>query len=414
MAAAETLRVFVTPLKSTNLYDVETEITDRVDLQGIGEITQSIDSADYDFGVFTFGEIELMCDNVDGFFNSDEDPRSIFIFSRNRAKIRIAYIETTVTRDSNGVVTGTSEVETNIFQGIVNDDATRTDVITNSVTFRVLSLDSILRTTQIPVETVLDSDLASDAILAILDDENITALITLNSSNISVDFDYTIDVGSIFDEISVFEGLKELMTGSNSALFVDQSNSINVRSRLANSVLPTIQLFGPHDFRRRTNVSDIQQFNTGVQRIFNSMNINSTIINDVDSITEFGLRQKSLTLNSITTPSTITTVGTTIITDFKLPKQELEVTSDLSFLKDSEILQKVSLDSPLRLVPDPDSFFPFLEDFDYGDEDTPYPKEFGSLDIDKDIEWKIIEKRIDPIAKSMTLKLRQTIEGFFA
>jgi hypothetical protein len=412
MADQEEIRIFITPLSQFGDFGAEIEITDFVEVDAIGELVESIDSTDFDFGIFAFGEIELVLDNGTGKFNDFNDSRSIFGFDRDQAIVRIVFRETTVTRDTNNVVTAATVTDTNLFKGFVNDDSTRTDDTNENVIFNVLSRESILQRSKIALDTVDDADLASDAVFKILDQDAIEKVLNVSAANISLGNDFTIDDGSKFDNISVFEGLQDIMIASNSVLLIDTSDNILIQSRDENTGLSTIGLFGPFDEASKTNIISIREFNDGKHRMFNSILLGTDETSDADLIEEFGLRQKQFTIDFVTTAATLSSISTALLTEFKTPRFECEVEVDISFSKSLVLLQKATIDSPLRVSTPTDKFMATLGQMTYDDTEEPYPQEFGSLTISDKIDWKIIEKRNDPAGLTSVLKLRQTNTGY--
>ena len=151
--------------------------------------------------------------------------------------------------------------------------------------------------------------------------------------------------------------------------------------------------------------------------MINSFRSGLNEVNDGGHIEEFGLRQRELTLGFITNVTNRLAIINSYLTEFKVPKQELEVLVPVSVGKDASLFQPVRVTYPLRLEPEEDGFLPVTGDAVYADADTPYPREFGSRFIDDEIKFKIIEKRFSLQDWSYVFKLRQTGEtygeGFF-
>ena len=385
-------------------------MTDYIDASGISTISQLIDAEDYTFGIFAFGDVELVGHNKNGILNDANDPRSIFQFTRDLAKVRAEFQVENVTRDSSGKVTAYSRTDTITFKGLIQEEATRLDLQNNTVTFRVLTLDSVLRTTQIPGGLVEDSDLASEAIQAILNQTSITAVLNVIPANITVDQDFTIDTGSAFDNISVFDGLKKLLVPANSVLIINSSDDVIVRSRDEDTTPAILELYGEFDLQGRNNMLDLFDHNYGFHRMFNSMFFSDvTEVKDAGFISEFGLRQKQVTVDFVTNTTTLDTIGNNLLDAFKAPKQELKVTIPMTFGKDVSMLQRVTIDSPLRNEkPSSSTWLPIFGDAEYGDSETPYPNLTGSYEIHPNLLWKVIEINHDVINYLTTLKLRQT------
>ena len=153
--------ILMTPLESKGVYgtvvDVtkDLDITDFVKSNGLNTIKREVDNGDYDFGVFTYGNINLKMINIDGKFNDEMDFRSIFNHSRDKAKVEIKFNEP----DSTTSIS---------FKGIIDENATRQNFLKDEVKFKVLSLDSVIRRTKISGGVVATGTTFSQAIKNII------------------------------------------------------------------------------------------------------------------------------------------------------------------------------------------------------------------------------------------------------
>lgn len=397
--------VYLQPLSAEGEYEDEIDITEDVFLETLSEVREFIDSEDFDIGIFAFGDIELVCDNSRGLYNTPDDPRSRFLFTRNRAKVRVALQDIVITRAS-GIVTDSTVTEETVFRGLIADESTRQELQNHRVTFRVLSVSSIMDQLKIAVGTVQDGDSVQTALYNIMNQSLLTDLVELNASDINPANNIDIDVGSYFDNLVVGDAVGELLLCSNSVLHVDNSVAIIIGGRDEDAALSTLAFYGPFDLQGRENIMAINEMNSGTHRIFNSVLIGDIEVNDSDYIDEYGVRQKQMAFDFITSEITIAAIGNSIVDEFKEPRQEMEIEVPLSEVLDSELLQKVSVNYPLKAVPPVGYYLP-VEGVDEYDADTPYPALYGSLQISPTIIWKIIEKRHDLSRFTTTLKLRQ-------
>lgn len=232
------------------------------------------------------------------------------------------------------------------------------------------------------------------------------SVLTVDGANIDVDQDLEIDDPTFFDDLNGLDFLRAILPASNSVLLIDDE-TVHVRSREANEALDTIYLYGRYDIHGRENIVDLFDYNIGLHRTFNSVIVNASEFNDAESLLEYGLRQKQFTFDFLTDGVKESTVAETLVTEFRIPKLELAVKVPIDIGKDAALLQRVSVNYPLHLVPS-DDFLPVLGEYEYGDDDAPYPAEYGSLAIDDEVEFKIIEKEHDLANMTTTLKLRQT------
>ena len=193
--------VYFTPLENSdsNLYGDEIDVSDRIRLSGIGNIRRSIDSSDYDIGVFVFSDLELTGYNFNGYFNDETDTRSIFSTTRDRCKVRIVIQDVTLVKNTSGTVLSETINDTNTYRGLINEEATRLDITSDSIRFKVLSRDSVLRTTKISGGVVTDGMTFGAAIEAILNVPIITSVLNFNAADINPSLDLEIDDGGFFD-----------------------------------------------------------------------------------------------------------------------------------------------------------------------------------------------------------------------
>ena len=389
-------KVYLTPRISEFTYGDEIQISAEILFNGIKTMKKSIDSSDYEVGIYTYGDIALKVINRDGKYNDENDNRSVFKFSRDLAKIRVDY------SDNNGDITR--------FRGLINDEATRQNFEKEEVQFRVLSTDSVIRTTQVSGGLVSNGELASTAIGLILNQQKITSVLNFSASNINVDQDYIIDDGTKFDNKNARKVLNDILVACNSVLVIDSSQNIIVKSRAENSK-DVLNLYGPFDERARQNIHNIRKYNTGIHRTFTSIKVGGVESNDTGFIADFGFRQLERGLTFITNSTTKKTIATRMLEEFKAPRIELEVTVPTFVVKNSELLDPVSVNYPLRIKRVENKFLPIVGLAKIGDTETPLPNAFGSNSISSAIGFKIIEISEKPTTFETILKLRQF--GYF-
>jgi hypothetical protein len=392
-------RVYMTPVADIEdgSYGTEIEVSDRVDASGIGSITKSIDAGDYDIGVYTYSDLTLRCYNHNGYFNDPGDRRSIFPVTRNRCKVRVDLID----MDSDG-----DETPFITYQGLINEEATRWNVETDQIEFKVLSRDSVIRNTKVSAGTIADGSLASTAISQILNVPSITAVLNYNVSDINVDLDFTIDDGSEFDNQSTRDVLNQLLLATNSVLLINESGDMIVSSRDENETDITY-LYGHSDTYGRENIIKILNYNTGMHRMFTACKINDTEDEQADISATFGYRLKTISMPFVTDAGTEATIAERLSSRFSVPKMECQVVVSMEVSRSLDLLDRVSIDFPLRARPIEGAFLPVVGVTAIGDTDQPLPDTFGSFRMAPNIGWKMIEIVDDPKNFVSTLKLRQ-------
>ena len=388
-------KVSITPRSGTYTYGSAVDVSDLVDVNGISSIKGQIDSTDYDMGAFKYSDVTIKGINRNGYFNDENDKRSIFFpFSRDLAKVNITFTNTSG--------------DTIVFNGLLNEEATKLDFKNDVISFRVLSLDSVIRSTNVSSGTISDGSLCSAAIKTILNVPAITAILTYDATKINVASDFIIDLGSALEQMTTRDALNMLLVASNSVMTLTSAGVMVIKSRAATNTGSILNLYGPYDQKRRENTVDLKDYNSGKHRMFNSFLINDTQVDNHDYVAAYGFRQKTINMDFITNNSTEADIGATLVDEFNLPKIELSVDVPTFVAKDSSLLDRVSLDWPLRITPYTGSFLPVIGDAVIGDATTKLPNRFGSLNIDPGIAFKIIEINHNPSNFITTLKLRQS------
>lgn len=406
--------VYFQPLENSDLsaYGDEIDVSDRIEVDGIGTISRTIDAGDYDVGVFTFQELNLKGFNYNGYFNTEDDVRSIFKATRDRCKVRVVFKKVEAVRDITGTITSEVETDTITFRGIINEEATRLDIVTESITFKVLSRDSVLRTTKVQGGSVSSGMLTSTAMFNILNQPKITSVLTLSMLNVTPPLDFKIDSGEAFNNKSVKDALDELLLATNSVLLVDPDGTIIIKDRSDNTLTDALNLYGKSDEQGRENIIDITAYNTGKQRMFTAFRINDTEVTNPTFVTAFGYRQKAVRFDWITDETKEEEVAGRLVDEFKFPKTELNVKVATDVAKDVSLLDPVSINYPLRVKPIEGTFLPVIGDAEINDAMTPLPYTFGAIEIRPRVSFKVIGIDENPADFTTILKLRQTGKSY--
>lgn len=388
-------RVYFTPKTNLETYGDEVEVSEWV-RSNLGEITRSIDSAEYSIGVFTYADLTLVLDNSEGVFNDPNDSRSMFKYSRDLCKVRINY-----TDDDGTTLT---------FRGLIADEATRVLAKEDDIELTVLGRDSVLRKAQVASGTVTNGMTFLQAMNAILNSQEITRVLGFNAANINPSYNGTVDDGSKFAKKSKKDAIDELLVASNSIMLLDHDDNIVVRSRAHKTDKDPLYLYGKGDLHGRENITDVDGYNTGRHRVFNSIKVNDTEVTDETSKNEYGLRTKEATPAWITNSVTETAVANALLSEFKHPKIEVKVQIATKLAKGYDLLDRVSVDYPLVRTKS-GQFFPVSGVTVSGDVNSPVPYVSGSVVIDPNIAFKIIEISENPQSFLTTLLLRQVGTG---
>lgn len=386
-------RVFFTPQIRKNVYGSEIEVTDKILVDGVPSIKRSLDSEDYDIGVFTYDDLNLKAENVNGYFNDEFDQRSIFVYSRDLCKVRIVF------EDESG--------QAIVYRGLINEEASRTFGGGDQVNFRVLSLDSVIRNTQVSGGQIANGTSCKTAMIAILSDPTITSILNIDPLNINPDLDFTIDVGEKLENQSARDSLSKLLIASNSILIIDDTQTVFVHSRRHDTTRDVVNLYGPDDIKYRQNVITLDNYNAGFHRMFTAVRVNDTERTNTALISTYGYRQKRLTLDFVTNVLTEIDIAQRLLDEFSAPKIELTVQVPTRIARKLSLLDRLSVNWPLRVKPPMGKFLPVVGTAVVGDAMTPLPDTFGSISIDPGVGFKIIGITEEPKDFLTTLKIRQ-------
>jgi hypothetical protein len=231
------------------------------------------------------------------------------------------------------------------------------------------------------------------------------ALKAFDATKINPTNNITIDLGGKFDNISTRDALKTLLIASNSVFIIDSDNKMEVKSRTVTSGA-TLELFGPFSQRGRQNILKISKYNDGRHRLFTVVKVGEQTSVETHYVTDYGYRQKDVSLNFITTETTQLSIAEELSNEFKFPKRELEVEVETALVRNSKLLDQVIIDYPLRLKPD-NKFFPVIGVAKIDDALTKLPLELGASVIERNVGFKIIEIRENAKNFISILKLRQ-------
>jgi hypothetical protein len=381
-------KVYLTPLTAEMTYGTEVEISDYVMASSIGNIRKNTDSDDHVIGEYLLGSVDLTCANFNGEFN-ESDPRSFFKYKRDRSKIRVEYFSSLT--DS-----------TISFKGLITDEGTSSDDDTAKI--KVLALESILRTVQVSSGAITAGDYFSDAIKAILNKPAITAVLTYSAANISVDFDLTIDDESAFANISTWDALKQLLIASNSVVYVDNETIMVVPRDYDSGEIS--YFYGPGDDLDRENIETIENYNNGAHRVFNSVTVSGINYTDTISRDIFGLSDIPFTFDFITNNSKKLQIARNIVNQFKIPRIEFEITVSTDLANQIGFFDTIGISHPLRAVPCCGYNMSLWYTAEYDTDESVYNIEFGGIEIDGTLAFKMIQRIENPKEFTTKIKLR--------
>lgn len=402
-------QVLLTPLVAKDTYgdivDVsqDIEIDDYVDQKGITSINREIDNGDFDFGVFVYDSVNLKCFNIDGKFSTPNDSRSIFRYSRDKAKIKINFFD------------GINENAVISFDGLIDERATRMNFDKDEIKFKVLSQDSIINRVKVPAGSIPNNTLVSNAIKNLLQLSDIVAVLNYDEANINTQTDFLIDDGSYFDNLILKDALDEMMAATNSTLIINQSGDMIVRSRDFNSG-SVFRFFGHGDIFLRENMVNITKYNNGLHRMFNTVTVGNQSVSNAGLIDAFGDNEKTIGFDWITNPITQLLIAANLLDNWKAPKEEFIVTARTVDVKELDFFDLVSVNYPYQISPDGNNDLPIYGVSRYGE--AVYPRVRGNIKIEPTKAFKVIGIKENPNNFLTQIKLRNTgkeiFDGYFS
>ena len=385
------IKVKVTPLKTELEYGDEIDITDYVLANTIGSVDEKIDSGNYDIGLYTYADLTITLANYDGRFNDDTYSSSIFYYTRDRALIVVEFYDTNNTTVA-------------LFKGLVNDEATTQDFNKDIVKLKVLSRDSILRKTNVPGGLINNGSTISSAISKILNRSNITNVLNYDNNLITVGIDSIIDDASVFSDTDTRSTLEKLLNASGSVFRINNNDTMVVSSRDPN-IKPNLELFGGGNLLQENNIVNIDKFNDGLQRTFNSFVVNENVVKDDNFINRYGSNIKTYDFKFITSTNTSSVIAEYLLNQFKDPKNELEVTIPIDLSNNLEMLDPVVISFIKKTIGYNGNRVPIAGIAIAGKDLVPYSS--NGIIIFSSKKWKIIGIKKDTKNFLATLRLRE-------
>lgn len=408
-------KVYVTPFDEDGNYGEEVEVTEFVDKTSITEISRTIEgNSDYQLGIFSFANLTISFNNRTGKFSDVETVQSLFRYKRNDSQIRITW------KLDPGPYCGVAIAdearlndETEIFKGLLNDESFSTDAQTQRVKFKILGFESLFARTVVPFDTVDNGDLMSVTMYKILNQPEITGLLTVDQANIVPGTDQTIDSIASLQNKSVREGIQNLLIATNSVLYI-KDDTVYVKNRVAGLVVQHT-FYGQASRLGAENIIDMNEIKNGVARVVNYASWSGTglLQTDDDSIARNGIKAQTLDYEFITDNTKRDNILTAIVTEFSNAKQEMNLTCQLNYdTVGLDILDRVLIDYPTVYLPGEEEI-PVLGFAEWGDDTDSVPPgalmpdALWSFSVSTDEPYKILSKKINTKNQTIVFRLRK-------
>lgn len=402
------LKVYINPRDESGNLTSFIEVTDDVDLNSLNKISLLIDNDEFNVGQFEYNDFSIKLRNDHGRYSDITSVKSIFRFRRGGCPIKVTWQKDTIGPICGIAIAGSAVLgsEEEIVSGILNDEDSIIDADTQQISFRILTKDSIFSEVETPFSSMSNGDTYEDSIYLLLNQSEITELLTVDSGNISVGLDIAMDDVSNFENTTVKEGLDKLLFQSNSVLYI-KDNTVYVSSRAGGATL--IKTFYGYNGAGQEDVVDIKNLSNGKKKLFNYWTWEDTTLSskNVSSISANGIRKKELKFAEITN----TTKRQSILDEQRDEFSELKQSFDLITFLNYEnlgvnILDKVMVDvPPIYYSNNVDGTLPLYGSAIYGQD--VYPISQFSAEIDSTAEFRVMGKSLDFKKQLITFRLEE-------
>lgn len=404
-------KVYLKTFDTSGAYEADFVDITR-DVLKISDIKESLDSTEYDLGVFRVNGVKVSLRNDHGRFSEPPGDRSLFKSKITDSQVKITWnlrAEPLCVGFFKAGICGPLGEEIEVFRGLVSELTTKSDIENQSVDFDVLGFETLINRLAIPFDDISNGDLLSEVFYTILNQSVVTDLLTLSPSNINPDLDQSIDDKT---ELENKTG-KEAFGSGLSLLFASQSvlttknQVIEIKSRDATAAVQ-FQFYGAGSNQGAENIIDIKNFRKGLNSVYNFWDWDETTLyaQDTSSIDTYGVLKKTIKSAVFTDTTKRQNLLTALKNDFSAPKAEMELIAPLTNATAAlNLLDRVSIDYPTVYIPADENTLPLWGAAKWGS--FRYPIGKFNLKIDQGTNWKIIEKKIKIGDETIEFYLRE-------
>ncbi len=411
-------RVYIQPFDTTGAYTgVYTEVTK--DVLAVDSPKQAIDNTDFDVGVIKNSGFSVTLRNDQGIYSDVAEPHSMFNFTRKNSRIKITWD----TRNYDLVCyffnVGQEPLggEYLVFEGLLNEVASISDIDKQQATFQVFGFDSVLDETNVPYSSINNGDLFSVVLYTMLNQAPFNTLVTVSQANIVPSLDLPIDdktplqdtTGTPFSPgTTVGSSISDILLAANSVLFI-KNGIVYVTGRVATAAIQKT-FYGQASDLGIEGILTIDNFRDGMNRVFNYWTWTGTALVSYDntSLVHYGILAKDMSLDLITNPTNEQTILDTNKTEFAFPKIEFELTVPIWYDNLAlNILDRIAVDYPTVHIPFNGGDLPRYGLGVLYDGTARYPYDQWALTLDTSTNFKIMSKKIDTKKDTITFGVRE-------
>lgn len=342
------LKCYIKPFNGEGEYTDWIEVTNDVDFDAMGSVTSNLEGSEYDVGVFTFSSVSLKLNNANSQYSDIDDINSMFRYKRANSKVKVTW-----QKGDHDAVCGFVSCddatypyyELPILEGLLNDEAMTSDLVTAQVSFKVLSYASIFKDIETPFSSMSNGDTFLEIIDLFLLNPIVAKTITIDLANVVANFNAIFDDISSYEDTTMSEVMDDLLLASNGVLYFE-GDTIFVNSREATAEVQQT-FYGQASNIGLENILSIDKIRSGRSRMFNLWRWEGTNLSSRDntSIDDNGMRVKDFSIDSITVGSERQLILDSYRPDF----QDIKMEFDMSVSIDTEnvkLLDRVNIDYP--------------------------------------------------------------------
>lgn len=399
------VRVYIKPFNDQGTYGDFIEVTGYVDAKSLASINREIDSTEYNAGVFKFSNFSIKLSNESGKFSDVDVFQSIFRYKRTDSIIKITWSPNAFDDQVAGLHVLT-DGDLNIFEGLINDEATTLNIKDQKIQFRCFGYESVLKKMEVPFGSLSTGDTFEEIIYDCLNQAPFTDFITVSTGNISTGTNTVTDSIADLQNKTVKEALDIILVHSNSVLYID-NNTVYVTTRAESATLQ-YTFYGQASNDGIENISNLSNVRTGLNRVFNlwTWKDSTEAATDATSKDLYGVRKKEIETSLVTNTTKRSTILTALNTEFKNPKQEFNLTTGLNYTRfQLGILDKVKVDYPTVFVPADNNDLPIWGKVNWGE--FRWPLGQWSITLTTAVDYKIIGIKYNISRGTITFKLRE-------
>ena len=404
------IRAYIKTFSLTGGYEADfAEVTNDINMSGLGSVGRSIDNSDFDIGIFNYSSFGVSVKNDHGKYSAPPSTQSIFKVKRKGSIFKLTWEVQDFQTLCATAICGECKISpaVDLFEGIIDDDASTTDIFDQSFRFTVLGYESLFSQTQVNFSSISNGQTTSQVMYAILNQAKITDLLTVQSGNIVANVNATIDLVAAFENVTVKKALDDLLFLSNSVLYI-KAGVVYVSARTEGAT-NDYTFYGQASNNGVENINSISDIRLGLNKTFNLWKWDGTSLfaSDSTSITENGVRSRSpIKFDQITNNTTRQNILNSLNLEYRNPKQEIEIESPFTYdLLVLGVLDKVNVDYPTVFVGAQGGEIPIYGASKYGV--AKYPIGQWSLTLATTTFFKIMDIRLDVKSQTATLKLRE-------